>query len=382
MNHPAAAARSLTNTIDVRLAIAGERPARSRRTCVLILAAEWRLPYRTVRCAARCFDQVHILGTRNARPLARTLASHSFHELTTAQFGSASVSQIDELSAALQADIVIPSDTLTTRFLAAHGPALQVGSYPLPDEHTFDLLNDKRTFIDLCRRLDIPVPLTEVLSDRHQLLRRLHAGAMGLPLVAKPTTMEGNRGVKILGKGNARRLAAGLKYRPIMAQEFVAGRDLCAFYFCRKGRVEVEALYHNGGHFLEFIEHGDVSAYCRRIIRATNYTGVIGFDIRQRPNGDLCFLECNPRFWYNMELVMLAGLNFVELGLTDEQPRKPGDLVGKAILRAPGLLWRRAAPQAALRSRLAVLRFLADDAPMMAAIGLSKIRRTFFGDQW
>ena len=32
-------------------------------------------------------------------------------------------------------------------------------------------------------------------------------------------------------------------------------------------------------------------------------------------SSDFYFLECNPRFWYNMELTMFAGLNFVEAGV-------------------------------------------------------------------
>ncbi len=30
--------------------------------------------------------------------------------------------------------------------------------------------------------------------------------------------------------------------------------------------------------------------------------------------GEIAFIECNPRFWYHMEVAMLAGLNFVTLG--------------------------------------------------------------------
>src|SRR6476620_2529165 len=62
------------------------------------------------------------------------------------------------------------------------------------------------------------------------------------------------------------------------------------------------------------VQHGTDNAgrrKFRKIIQATNYSGVIGFDLRQRDDGRFVFLECNPRFWYNMELTMLAGANFV-----------------------------------------------------------------------
>jgi hypothetical protein len=356
-------------------------PAAAARSCALILADEWRLPYRTLRCAARCFDQVYILGSRGARPLARALSCRTFFDLPSGRFGSSSVSSIKELCDDLHVDVVMPGDTLTTRFLTAHAALLGSTSYPLPDTATFDLLNDKSTFLDLCRRLDIPTPMTEVFSERQQLLDRLLKGALKLPVVAKPTTMEGNRGVKILLPGKACEVAAGLEYAPIMVQTFISGRDLCAFYLCRRGTVEAEVLYHNSGHFLEFIEIRDVGRHCRRIIQATNYTGVIGFDIRQRENGALYFLECNPRFWYNMDLVMLAGLNFVELGLADAKPRQARGLAGKVMIRPAGLLRPSPAPRGGFGSRLAVLGYLADDLPMMVSIGLNKISRSAFGER-
>jgi hypothetical protein len=383
MNNPGAAARTPTNTPDSASLsdITSEVSAAPRSASALILAAEWRLPYRTLRCAARCFDRVYVLGSKGARPLARALSCRAFYDLPTDRFDSSSVSYINALCDELLVDVVMPSDAPTTRFLTGHAAQLGPKSYPLPDTAVFDLLNDKSTFIGLCRRLGIPTPMTEVFSERRQLLDRLRDGAFKLPVVAKPTNMEGSRGVMVLNSGQAYERAARLEYAPIMVQEFIGGRDLCAFYFCRHGTVEVEVLYHHGGHFLEFIEHPDIGRHCRRIIQATNYTGVIGFDIRQHETGDLCFLECNPRFWYNMELVMLAGFNFVELGLEGAKLRQAFGLAGKVMIRPAGLLRRSCGGRADLRSRLAVLGYLADDLPMMVSIGLSKIHRTIFDER-
>jgi len=253
-------------------------------------------------------------------------------------------------------------------------------SYPVPDTSTFDLLNDKSTFISLCQKLEILTPQTEVLSDKQQLLSRIQDGHLKLPLVAKPIDREGSQGVMVLHSGEALGVAGWLGYEPIMAQEYIRGRDLCAFYFCREGKIELEALYHHGGHFIEFIEHQDISQQCRKIIEATNYNGVVGFDIRQRDADYFYFLECNPRFWYNMELAMLAGPNFVEVGVKVpkrvEQPLRTS-LAGKVMIRPSGLLRKSPAPRAGIPTRLAVLAYLADDLPMMVSIGLDKALRTF-----
>jgi ATP-grasp in the biosynthetic pathway with Ter operon len=350
-------------------------------TSALVLASEWRLQYRTLRCAARCFDRIYVLGTKEARPLAHSLSCQAFHHLPFEEgFDSTSVPFINRLTYQLSIDWVIPSDARTTRFLTENGAMLGPNSYPVPDTATFDLLNDKSTFISLCRKLEIPTPQTEVLADKQQLLSRIQDGHLKLPLVAKPIDREGSQGVMLFHSGKALGMVGRLRYEPIMAQEFIGGRDICAFYFCRKGKIELEALYHHGGHFLEFIEHRDISRQCRRIIEATKYDGVIGFDVRQRDTSDFYFLECNPRFWYNMELTMLAGLNFVEVGVKVpklcNQPLKTS-LAGKVIVRPSGLLRKFPAPQAVNSNRLAVLAYLADDLPMMMSIGINKIQRKF-----
>ena len=357
------------------------RSVEQKSASALILASEWRLPYRTLRCAARCFDRIYVLGTKEARPLARSLSCQAFHYLPFEEgFGSTSVPFINRLSDQLSIDWVIPSDARTTRFLTENGAMLGPKSYPVPDTSTFDLLNDKSTFISLCQKLEILTPQTEVLSDKQQLLSRIQDGHLKLPLVAKPIDREGSQGVMVLHSGEALGVAGWLGYEPIMAQEYILGRDLCAFYFCREGKIELEALYHHGGHFIEFIEHQDISQQCRKIIEATNYNGVIGFDIRQRDADYFYFLECNPRFWYNMELAMLAGPNFVEVGVKVpkrvEQPLRTS-LAGKVMIRPSGLLRKSPAPRAGIPTRLAVLAYLADDLPMMVSIGLDKTLRTF-----
>jgi biotin carboxylase len=344
-------------------------------TAALILASGWRLQYRTLRCAARCFDRVYVLGTKAARPVARSRYCRSFHRLPAEQgFDVAKLPFINRLCEQLNVDWVIPSDGHTTRFLAAAGAGVAPKCYPVPDAATFDLVNDKGSFLNLCQKLGVPTPRTEVLSGRQQLIDRLRGGHLTLPLVAKPTNMEGGHGVVVLHPGKEIGLASGIEYEPIMAQEYIDGRDLCAFYFCREGRIELEALYHHGGHFIEFIEHHGITRQCRKIIEATNYSGVIGFDVRQSSRGDFFFLECNPRFWYNMELAMLAGSNFVEAGIRNTKRPSDVSLAGKVMIRTMGLLKRFPAGHAS--ARLTALDYFLDDLPMMVSFGINKAFRT------
>jgi predicted ATP-grasp superfamily ATP-dependent carboligase len=387
MNDPVAAARTaaigLHSTSDQPFTLfAPAKHAETAPKCAtaLILASEWRLAYKAMRCAAHCFERVYVLGTSGARPLARSLFCRSFYHLPFEEgFGPSAVAYINDLCDRLLVDVVMPSHTATTRFLSEHGAELLHKCYPLPDKATFDLLNDKRTFVALCRSLGVPTPRTQVLSDSQQLIDRIRGGELELPLVVKPTDMDGSRGVVIVRSVNALD-PKQLRYSPLLVQDYIDGRDLCAFYLCRDGSVEYEVVYRHGGHFLEFIEHQGIGRHCRKIIEAMHYSGVIGFDIRQRRDGDFYFLECNPRFWYNMELVMLAGCNFVEHGVKGARMHVSLDrgLVGTVMVRLAGLLRTSRGRRGGLASRLAVLGHLSKDLPMLAPIGLNKIWRMVF----
>ncbi len=43
--------------------------------------------------------------------------------------------------------------------------------------------------------------------------------------------------------------------------------------------------------------------------------GVFNFDMRLAPDGSIYYLECNPRFFFKINLSMLAGVNFVAMGM-------------------------------------------------------------------
>ena len=349
------------------------------QSSVLILATGWCLAYRTLRCAAACFDRVYVLGTKEARPLALSLCCQAFHQLPFGDgFGAASISFISRLCEELRIDWVVPSDGPTTRFLTGAATMLGRKSYPVPATAIFDQLNDKSTFIALCQKLGLATPRTEVLPGPDQVRERFRDGDLTLPLVLKPINREGGDGVVVLRSGDALKRLDGLQYAPVLVQEYVEGRDVCAFYLCHEGQVKREAVYYHGGYFIEFIEDRCIGDQCRKIIEATNYRGVIGFDFRQRDDGSFVFLECNPRFWYNMELTMLAGANFVRAGVEDpsldEQPFNVS-LAGKVVIRPTGLLKKLPTRGSRQQIRLAVLTYLAADFPLAVSIGVKNAVR-------
>lgn len=356
-----------------------EKTTRRRRSSVLILAAEWRLAYRALRCAAACFDRVYVIGTKRARPLAFSFCCRSFHQLPFENgFGAHSITFIRRLCEALQIDWIIPSDGPTTRFLTEAAPALGPKSYPVPDTAIFDQLNDKSTFTALCHKLGLATPRTELLPNLYVVRERFQKGNLALPVVLKPIDREGGDGVLVLRREGTLNGVDRLQYSPVLVQEYVEGWDVSAFFLCQEGQVKRQVIYYHGRYFLEFIEDRAIADQCRKIIQATNYSGVIGFDLRQRDDGNFVFLECNPRFWYNMELTMLAGANFVAAGVEGSSiDHKPfnASLGGKVVVRPMGLLKKLPIPPSRQRIRLAVLAYLAADFPLALSTSVSNVFR-------
>jgi biotin carboxylase len=350
--------------------------AKQGKQSALILASGWRLAYRALRCTAASFDRVYVLGTKEARLLAVSLYCHSFYQLPFEEgFSAASTSFITRLCEELRIDWVIPSDGPTTRFLTGAAAALTPKSYPVPDTATFDQLNDKSAFTALCQKLSLATPRTEVLPGLYQVRERFRDGRLALPLVLKPVNREGGDGVVVLYSEDSLK-RVDLQYAPVLVQEYIDGRDVCAFYLCKEGRVKRQVVYYHGGHFIKFIEDQRIGDQCLKIIEATKYNGVIGFDFRQRNDGSFVFLECNPRFWYNMELTMLAGANFVKAGVeSPDYQTFNASLVGKVVIRPRSLFRKVSTPGSRQQIRLAVLSYVAADFPLAVSIGISNAVR-------
>jgi hypothetical protein len=316
----------------------------------LVLAAGARLQYRTLRCAAECFDAVFVLGTGDAWPLRYSVACSGFTHagVRTGDFELLEVGFVNAVCKRLHIDVVLPSDGETTRWLGAHGPDLAVQCYPVPSAEVFDTLDDKFRFGALCDQLGVPVPKTGLLNDARSLAVALDADVIRLPAVAKPTRMWGSFGVVKLEPPTARHVAESINYAPILVQDYIIGRDISAFFLCRKGKIRAAVIYEKTRNSVNFFRCDPVVSLSRKVIEYLKFDGVIGFDIRERPDGALFFLECNPRFWYSMDAVRRGGLNFVALGFDDGSWEEMRVLNNVQVDRPRALyssaLWKTASP--------------------------------------
>ena len=288
----------------------------------LVLAAGMRLQYRAVRCAADCFQKVFVMGTPEARPLRLSAACAGFTPagVSAGDVGSLAADAVADACARLRIDVVLPSDGETTRWLAQHHAVLPARCYPTPAVSVFDTLDDKHRFGELCGRIGIPTPPMMLVENIQQAAAAIHTGAVRLPAVVKPLRLWGSSGVARIDHANAAQALAAVGYAPILIQEFIDGRDLSVFLVCRAGTASAAVVYQRSRQSVDFIRHDRLVALAQRIAEHVGFDGVIGFDVREQPDGALFFLECNPRFWYSMDAARRGGLNFVALGFEDASP--------------------------------------------------------------
>ena len=211
----------------------------------------------------------------------------------------------------------------------------------LPPDGLVDILNDKRSEIELIERMDIPIPRTLVDLDE------LRSGnvRMEFPVIVKPRTY---RGFEVLGAKNRileseADLSIFLNEFPaaldgFIAQEIIPGDETClwvcnatfnrraemvsAFTFQRLGTIP----YLYGVTTFAISRHNPVvKAMCARMGRALNYTGAAMFEFKMDPRSkQYCYIEINPRLgmcnWFDAECGVNNAYNVyaVSVGLSPD----------------------------------------------------------------
>jgi hypothetical protein len=317
------------------------------------------LHYRVLRCAADVAGPVHVLGTAPARWLAASRYCASF---TPAPFLEGSpapelaAAQVDRIAAALTIDRVVPGDGPAVHLLARMRPHMRARSFPVPDAATFETLADKWRFGELCGALGVRHPHGRLLERSEEVAGELERGGLELPIVVKPIDQSGGRGVRVLRSARDVAAARSLRYSPVLAQPFVDGQDISLSAFCRAGDMKTAIVYLRPRGDCLFTANAEFADMVARILRHVGYEGSVNFDARLDRQGRIHILECNPRFWYTMDMALLAGVNFVGIGLAGGAGRPTsGALIktDRSLLRSLGAPWTlTSADMATLRHRL------------------------------
>lgn len=296
-----------------------EQPSVIVRTQRLLLVADaFQLAYRVLRCARATGAEVYILGNPGATALRFSRHCRRFFPsacIIHGQRDPALALEINCLVREYGISLVLPADAPSTRSLIAIRDLVQAPCFPLPSLAEFDLLNDKWAFAGLCQQLDIPHPRSTLFADTTALAAAISAGGVEFPLVAKPLSMSGGVGLVLFDGTDTDERLRTINYQPILVQEFIPGQTIGSSVYAHRGKIEAFIAHHYQRRVYTAFPDHRIYSDLEKIVAHRALTGVYNFDMILRPDGAVYYLECNPRFFYKINLSMIAGVNFVAHGL-------------------------------------------------------------------
>lgn len=164
---------------------------------------------------------------------------------------------------------------------------------------TLRQLHHKGEFATLTQGWPVTTPPTEMLSSIEQLER---FSTTSTDWVFKPAFSRFAAYLLIRPSAEQLRQIRPTPEQPWIAQRFVAGQEHCSYSLLHEGRMTAHACYQpryrvgqGAGIYFEPSDPVPIRNFVRHFGQATGYTGQVGFDFIEQPNGQFHVLECNPR---------------------------------------------------------------------------------------
>jgi len=216
--------------------------------------------------------------------------------------------------------VAIPADTIAGGMLIAAAPSLRCALFPSPSRPLLDAFEEKWLFYELCRRHGISTPRSLLIGKKDERPFRDLSQVLEPPLVVKPTNRMGGEGVVVVADPDEYAskilLNPAYPFAPLMAQEFIPGRDIDISILAAGGKVLCSAVQTKVGKVIRFLENRRLLAMIETLVKETEFSGVCHFDAREHEkDGSLWIVDANPRFWGSLDAARWCGLNFTAAGL-------------------------------------------------------------------
>ena len=283
----------------------------------LLLAAQYHMSYRVMRCAAEAGAEVYVLGNIE-RGLARSRFCKELFVsdyIINGAYDEALALEINWYTRKFGIDLVLPGDAPTTRALIAVRDLIEAPCFPMPTLDQFDLLNNKWEFTKLCGNIGVTCANTRLFPDVGALVSEIEACGLVFPSIAKALSLNNGRACVKLDAADAREQVQQIRYRPVLVQDFIEGEDIGASVYCVGGEIKAFVAHILKDKIYRTFDDQRINVDIERIMACVRADGVYNFDMRLTPEGTIYYLECNPRFFYKIDLSMLAGINFASFGL-------------------------------------------------------------------
>ena len=315
-------------------------PVETLRHRILLLATDFVTPYRVLRCIQATGAEVYVLGNSGAGALRLSrhcrhfaISGHIIHGARDEELAL----EINCFAKEFGITLVVPADAPSARFLIASQDLIRTTCFALPRLEHFDALNNKWSFTQLCKQLGLRHPETRLFPDLETLRDVISSGGVEFPSIVKPLDRCAGAGIKVLGDPSAQ--LNTINYRPILMQTFIPGEDIGASIFARGGKIEAFLAHRLHRGVYSTFHDGNIHADLAKLVEHLGLDGVYNFDMITALDGSTYYLECNPRFFYKINLSMIAGINFVEWGIPGGRPSAGAVPSGTAV-RFPKALLR------------------------------------------
>lgn len=266
---------------------------------------------------------------------------HKFVPLKTPLvFDDNSQNVADELLQIIESesiDILLPVSITCLMLIDRHQALFEekVAITPFPSKETVDLLDNKFSFYEFCLANDIPHPksvLANQLSDIDP-----ESPGVDYPILIKPLLGAGGFNTLVFLQNQAELEAFKQKpaektsgYFPALVQEFFEGEDIDFNGFSVDGEVLASSVmrtsfYENDRelYFTDFVEDEKVIELGEKILNVSGYTGPTNIDMRiRKSDGKLMLIEVNPRYWARVQVSLMDGMNFLDIGLKSAEGKK------------------------------------------------------------
>jgi predicted ATP-grasp superfamily ATP-dependent carboligase len=221
-------------------------------------------------------------------------------------------------------DVLLPTDDATLGLISRHRKDFErVTHVPIPEPHQLAFGLDKARAMLLAERLGIPHPRTAFVRDPKEA--GTFAGGLGGPVVIKPRSSSGGRGMAYpaapAAVGEAWSTVHATHPYPIVQERIPEGPryDVCVV-IDRRGEAVASFVQKELRHFpvrdgmstlQESVWRPDLVERTLTLLRAIGWYGLAEVEYMEHPEtGEALFLEINPRFWASVRLAVSCGVDF------------------------------------------------------------------------
>jgi carbamoyl-phosphate synthase large subunit len=280
---------------------------------------------------------LRVVGTDMNDAQAGRYLADAFHRVPAAD-DEAFVPELLSICRTESVDVVLPQVTRELPVLAdAKAAFADAGTaVAVADPSTIARANDKGALVDRCEALGVPAPETTRVSTAADLRAACaDLGHPDRPVVVKPPTANGSRGMRILDPDRDRKRAfyedkptgryatldglvevLGESFPELLVMEYLPGTEYTVDVFRPPGGGEVVAIPRRRDSVTAGISfrgslarHEGIIEATRRLADDLGLAYAFGFQFKKAADGEPKILECNPRVQGTMVTSTFARAN-------------------------------------------------------------------------